>query len=230
VRRPESGTTTGPAGWPTGPAGQGEAWVAHGTGITQLAALAQVWGARTTSGGPGQRRGAADSEEGRRSAAAGTRHYDRVAHIARQTQAGRGSRAARGTGITQLAALAQVWAARSTSGGSGQWSGTRIPTGSGRATAISSQSVKSVGQSARGGHHSAGRPGRNQSRHKSVADKFSTPLSGRASVQHPNQTRFDGGELDLVIFGAHLAHRCRNSSDPAWQDLGTWLATAGYCS
>ena len=94
MRRPESGTTTGPAGWPTGPAGQGEAWVARGTGITQLAALAQVWAARTTSGGPGQRHG------------------------------------------------------------------TRIPTGSGRATAISSQSVKSVGQSARGGHHSAGRPGR----------------------------------------------------------------------
>ena len=107
MRRPESGTTTGPAGWPTGPAGQGEAWVARGTGITQLAALAQVWAARSTSGGPGQRHG------------------------------------------------------------------TRIPTGSWRATAISSQSVKSVGQSARGGHHSAGRPGRNQSRHKSVADKFS---------------------------------------------------------
>ena len=139
VQRPESGTTTGLAGWPTGPTGQDGAW---GTG--------RSWHGHHTAGSA--------------SASVGSPVYKRRVRAVERDSDSNGVRARH----------------------------------------CFLQSVSQVSRSVGTGRASFGREARqNQSRHKSVADKFSTPLSGRASVQHPNQTRFDGGELDLVIFGAH---------------------------
>ena len=66
------------------------------------------------------------------------------------------------------------------------------------------QSVSQVSRSVGTGRASFSREARQKSIPSQVrGGQVFTPLSGRASVQHPNQTRFDGGELDLVIFGAH---------------------------
>jgi len=148
----------------------------------------------------------AEPEEGRRSAAAGIRHQDRARRAAHRTR-----RTRRDVGHGQPAARAShSWKRQRKCGqhgreaaGPGSGAGLGVPTGYGRATTISSQSVKSVGQSARGGHHSTGRPDRINPVTSSWLTSFPTTISGRASLHLLNQTRFDGGELDLVIFGAH---------------------------